>query len=375
MAGPQDVALEEVFWRSPQHLQVMGGYLHSNNSVEADFLEKGTNACFTNSNHSSFLLCGVSILRCHLQQRLACRASKLQWCLSPFRGDAGSVRKQTSDNARIRVYGCIRSPTGSCPVGGCVLAGTIQYLGCSQADAAKTPRHGRWGHCSRDLLCCGGLYIHGTVCCERCWESSGKALLCTWNVTSRAKSLQLSVVASVTKLLNTASPLPIFSPSYGHTYMPPIPKALDSLSQPSSQSQQSKEATPMPDIQAQAKASLAGTSTNFSSNEDTRNLTEALALLSKYGDEFMDETPLVGEPGSFIFSKASDAPSSTRQVSRTNAPVPGSSGPAKAETASSVGRLTKTAEKEKLLSDSTDSQDLLKRKRSRAEIWRYLCES
>jgi mediator of RNA polymerase II transcription subunit 6 len=89
----------------------------------------------------------------------------------------------------------------------------------------------------------------------------------------------------------------------------------------------------MPDIQAQAKASLAGASTSFSSNEETRNLTEALALLSRYGDEFMDETPLVGEPGSFIFSKASDAPLSTRQVSRENVSVPGSSGtvPAKAE--------------------------------------------
>lgn len=32
MEQSQDVHLEEVFWRSPQHVQMMGGFLHSNNS-------------------------------------------------------------------------------------------------------------------------------------------------------------------------------------------------------------------------------------------------------------------------------------------------------------------------------------------------------
>jgi hypothetical protein len=32
MAGPQDASLEEILWRSPPHVQMMGGYLHSNNS-------------------------------------------------------------------------------------------------------------------------------------------------------------------------------------------------------------------------------------------------------------------------------------------------------------------------------------------------------
>jgi mediator of RNA polymerase II transcription subunit 6 len=38
MDRPQDVSLEEVFWRSPNHVQMMGGYLHSNNSTMADNL-------------------------------------------------------------------------------------------------------------------------------------------------------------------------------------------------------------------------------------------------------------------------------------------------------------------------------------------------
>jgi mediator of RNA polymerase II transcription subunit 6 len=33
MDQSQDVNLEELFWRSPQHVQMMGGFLHSNNST------------------------------------------------------------------------------------------------------------------------------------------------------------------------------------------------------------------------------------------------------------------------------------------------------------------------------------------------------
>ncbi len=31
----QAAPMEEIIWRSPQHVQMMGGYLHSNNSVSA----------------------------------------------------------------------------------------------------------------------------------------------------------------------------------------------------------------------------------------------------------------------------------------------------------------------------------------------------
>lgn len=33
MAKSQDVPLDEVLWRSPQHVEMMGGFLHSNNST------------------------------------------------------------------------------------------------------------------------------------------------------------------------------------------------------------------------------------------------------------------------------------------------------------------------------------------------------
>ncbi|KAJ5127578.1 hypothetical protein N7448_008357 [Penicillium atrosanguineum] len=122
----------------------------------------------------------------------------------------------------------------------------------------------------------------------------------------------LSAVTSLSRLMKTASTLPSFTPSYGHTYMPPMARATETGPQAS---QQSKENTPMPDVphpstadtQASAKAGLgiSNTSTN-TSFQDTRSLGEAFNLFTQYGDEFMDENPLVGEPGSFIMSRAGE---------------------------------------------------------------------
>lgn len=105
--------------------------------------------------------------------------------------------------------------------------------------------------------------------------------------------------------MKTASTLPTFTPAYGHTYMPHT-RATDTTAAAAQQtSQQSKETTPIPEVsdsQAAGKAGL-GVSTTSSSYQDTRSLAEAINLLTRYGDEYMDENPLVGEPGSFILSR------------------------------------------------------------------------
>lgn len=130
--------------------------------------------------------------------------------------------------------------------------------------------------------------------------------------------------------MKTASTLPSFTPSYGHTYLPPATRTTE----PSQQlSQQSKEGTPTPDAappstadtQTSTKTGL-GVSTTSSSYQDTRSLAEAFNLFTRYGDEFMDENPLVGEPGSFIMSR-----------------VGGETAGATAKTAPKTGPATSTA--------------------------------
>ncbi|OAX80443.1 hypothetical protein ACJ72_05224 [Emergomyces africanus] len=138
-------------------------------------------------------------------------------------------------------------------------------------------------------------------------------------------SRMLSTVTSLTKALCVASPLPIFSPSYGHTYMPPVPKSLEAprpgIQQPG---QQGLPDTPLPDTSLQSKGgsgtpaaatqqTSASTSTppltsSSTTMRDSRSLVEAFNLLARYGDEFMDDAPLLGEPGSFIIGKTSSEP-------------------------------------------------------------------
>ena len=106
--------------------------------------------------------------------------------------------------------------------------------------------------------------------------------------------------------MKTASTLPTFTPSYGHTYLPPATRATESGQQIS---QQSKENTPMPDAAPPSTNDSRGSSKSLgapapsSSFQDIRSLTESFNLFNRYGDEFMDEAPLVGEPGSFILSR------------------------------------------------------------------------
>jgi mediator of RNA polymerase II transcription subunit 6 len=99
------------------------------------------------------------------------------------------------------------------------------------------------------------------------------------------------------KFLATASALPDFSPSLGHTYMPPPSSRLKAIE--SQLGQSSKEATPVPEALSSKKAPV---STNSSSYLDNKLLEETLSISLKYGDEYMDENPITGQPGEFHLS-------------------------------------------------------------------------
>lgn len=78
----------------------------------------------------------------------------------------------------------------------------------------------------------------------------------------------------------------------------------------------------MPDTETRNK-------TQLPTMQDTKSLADAFALVSRYGDEYMDETPLAGEPGSFIFSKPGDtnaggttATATTGNINTGSTPTP-----------------------------------------------------
>ncbi|KAI9832548.1 MAG: hypothetical protein M1819_004338 [Sarea resinae] len=135
----------------------------------------------------------------------------------------------------------------------------------------------------------------------------------------------LSTVTSLTKFLANASSLPLFSPSTGHTYISPPPKPLTSA--PTSQiSQMSKENTPLPEPQGASrniKSTSSGTSYEV---QEARALEQSLNLSLQYANEYMDENPLVGEPGSFILS-SSRVPPQAQAQNKAAAAVKASSPP------------------------------------------------
>lgn len=98
----------------------------------------------------------------------------------------------------------------------------------------------------------------------------------------------------------------MFTPSTGHTYFLPMSKGLTPGNN-SQATQASKETTPMPGTQDpsfSAKPSLTAKLTSDCDYQSLQVLAESYSLSVRYGKEYMDDNPLVGEPGSFILSKS-----------------------------------------------------------------------
>ena len=113
-------------------------------------------------------------------------------------------------------------------------------------------------------------------------------------------------MASLNKYFSKASTLPLYTPSVGHTWFPPVAKPLAAAinSQPG---QASKEGTPMPGTPTPSvngdKAPLIPKAAVGSEYKDLQTLAESYHLSLEYGNEYMDENPLVGEPGAFRINK------------------------------------------------------------------------
>ncbi|PWY83024.1 putative MED6 mediator sub complex component [Aspergillus heteromorphus CBS 117.55] len=277
MAGTPDASMEEILWRSPPHVQMMGGYLHSNNILfyfaESPFFDP-------TSNNAS----------------LAIQANYNE----AFRH---FVETREAFEGRLKTMQGLEFVVSYDPIQAAALPdGRFAFEPSNVWVIRKQSRRKRTGH-EDEVEVLSTFFI------------VGDCIYMAPSVASVVGNRILSAVTSLTSLLKTASTLPSFTPSHGHTYLPPAPKAADA-SQPGSQLQQSKENTPMPDADAAAKAPLVGAA---SSIQDSRTFAESLSLFSRYGEEFMDEHPLVGEPGSFILSRVTDADRSSSAKTGPNA--------------------------------------------------------
>lgn len=123
---------------------------------------------------------------------------------------------------------------------------------------------------------------------------------------------QLSTTLALNKLLATASTLPLYTPALGHRYLLPSSKSRDPQL-PNHSIQQSRENTPLPDLPPPTEpttnkpatgTTTAAAPTTTSATASTQALYESFGQFLRYKDEYMDENPLLGEPGAFVFSSS-----------------------------------------------------------------------
>lgn len=87
-------------------------------------------------------------------------------------------------------------------------------------------------------------------------------------------------------------------------------------------SQTSKESTPIPGTQ---DSTLTKKASKHSMSQDVQSaqlLQSSLSLSLLYGNEYMDDNPLAGEPGSFIITKSREAQQPTSQPKSKPSQVP-----------------------------------------------------
>ena len=121
---------------------------------------------------------------------------------------------------------------------------------------------------------------------------------------------KLSVSSALTKVFQSAFKIPIHNPALGRVYALPSAKQSAGGGSAPNTVQNSKEATPMPETQPlsflQANEGPEDGSTLPSEKQQAALLAETLSNSIRYGREYMDEHPLMGEPGSFIVQKSKD---------------------------------------------------------------------
>ena len=138
---------------------------------------------------------------------------------------------------------------------------------------------------------------------------------------------QLNTTTALNNLFSTASELPIFSAAHGHTYRKPIQKPV-SQSEPEA-AQQSKEGTPAPTQEPSVadKESKAGDQAVPRTEQDSWILDFALQRTMRYGKEFSDDKPLVGEPGKLRYSTTKEQPIAASGLKAASSQLSASRGP------------------------------------------------
>jgi len=115
----------------------------------------------------------------------------------------------------------------------------------------------------------------------------------------------MNTIKAVDEIVSTASELPHFSATHGHTYLRPGQKATATVATVA-EGQQSKVGTPLPETAGLVSREATATDQVTEQQSDEPTLREALRKTMAFGQQYYDDAPLIGEPGNFRYNRAKD---------------------------------------------------------------------
>ena len=159
------------------------------------------------------------------------------------------------------------------------------------------------GRMEEELTTLGTLYLVG----ENMYQAPSVGDVVGNRLTAAANSLS--------KFFDTAANLPTFSPASGYSYLPHAapgkPTTTSASGSASASPARSREGSVVPGAETQSLRSgslLPESQQGANSNtQDSRLLARSFQTYLEFGDEYMDENPLIGEPGNFSFMHSAAA--------------------------------------------------------------------
>lgn len=123
----------------------------------------------------------------------------------------------------------------------------------------------------------------------------------------------MSLTKCMSEFLDVATTLPLFTSATGHRYLSASAEKSKKAGHGSRSSSRAGSVAPSPGMQIDRAASPEPGSDgskaprdNTDAYEDLRLLNDSLNLTLRYRDEYMDENPIHGEPGAFVFAQSTE---------------------------------------------------------------------
>ena len=151
---------------------------------------------------------------------------------------------------------------------------------------------------------------------------------------------KLSASNALASLYKSASSIPIYNPALGRVYTLPSAKPKVGTSAVNTR-QNSKEPSPLPEAQVSSFIQSAEEEDEPIDQHSAALFKETFGNNQLYARRYMDEQPLIGEPGSFIVQKSKDLQvpvGKEGSEKRTTAPAPP---PLKTDLKTEVGKKIK----------------------------------